>query len=435
MTTYNKIFLTVIMAVSSLTNLSAMNGPIKRAKKVDQDTLNKAFLKRITDNGSLAEIQDLIDQGADLNTQSIDGATALIWAIYKGRFDVWQLLIENGADVNAQNEYGDTALVWTARHGQLAVCKGLIENGADLNVKNNIGYTALIWAVINGHFAMCKVLIENGADVNAKNKDGVTVLMVAAVRGHLERCKFLIENGADVNVRDNDGDTALIVAVKFGHLDVCKFLIENGADVNVRDNDGDTALIVAVKYGHLDICQLLIENGAAFNIINNEQESALCLAAEKGHTELCKSMIEKACLACPSKEETNVSRARFMKVLLCLQKAGMLKDLCFEILSIAPEFKGGFISVLYYDLCNGYAVGKRFNLLRNKLYEYTIGELKKFMDRAMKNVDDSNDELKGILDSTVLEENFGEVIRTNINERLGLMNAQAQEKIVKYEEL
>ena len=164
-------------------------------------------------------------------------------------------------------------------------------------------------------------------------------------------------------------------------------------------------------------------------IINNKQETALSIAAKEGKVELCKSIISNPVLACPSKKEANVSRMRFMKALLCLKERGMHKDIWFEILSIDPEFKGGFISVLYYDLCNGYAVGERFNLLCNKLYEYTIDELKIFMDRASKKIDGSNQELKSILDSTTLEKNFGEVIRTNINQRLGLMNAQVEEKI------
>ena len=185
----------------------------------------------------------------------------------------------------------------------------------------------------------------------------------------------------------------------------------------------------ACENGHTEVCKVLIENGAAFNIINNKQESALSIAVKKGYTELCKSIIENACLACPSKEEVNVSRARFREALLSMKKRGMHKDLLFEILSIDPEFKGGFIAVLYYDLCNGYEVGERFNLLCKKLYEYTIGELKIFMDSACNGVDNNNVELKSILDSTTLEKNFGKVIRTNINQRLGLM--KAQEKIVK----
>ena len=335
MTTYNKIFLTVLVAVSSLTNLSAMNGPIKRAKKVNQKELDRALIELVRNEGSVVEIQELIDQSAD---------------------------------VNAKNVYGETAFMLAVKRGQLAVCKVLIENDADLNIRAEDGKTAIIWAVVTAHLAMCKLLIENGADVNV-------------------------------------------------------------------NNIGYTALFLAVLMGHFAMCKLLIENGAAFNIINNKQQSALSIAAKKGRTDLCKLIIENACLACPSKEEANVSRARFKEALLSLEKRGMHKDLWFKILSIAPEFKGGFIAVLYYDLCNGYAVGERFNLLSNKLYEYTIGELKKFMDRAFENIDDSNVELKSILDSTVLEENFGEVIRTNINERLGLMNAQAQEKIVKQEEL
>ncbi len=431
MTTYNKIFLTVIIAVSSLTNLSAM-----KEEQEDFDETTIALFKLVEIGGSVEEVQKLIKQGVNVHAKNKYGDTVLIWAVRNGYLAVCKALIENGAEVNVKNYYGHTALILAMEHGDFAVCKLLVEHDADVNIKNKDGDTALHWAIRKDHsFTVCNLLVAHGADVNIKNKVGNTALFDAIEQRNLDVCNLLVEHGADVNIKNMSDYETLVWAIEYGNFEICQLLIENAADVNAKDEWGETALFVAIERLNLDVGNLLAEHGAAFNIINNDQQSALCLAAEKGHTELCKSMIEKACLACPSSEEVKLSRARFMKALLCLEKRGMHKNLWFEILSIDPESKGGFIAVLYYDLCNGYGVGERFNLLSNKLYEYTIGELKIFMDQASKDIDDSNVELKSILDSTVLEENFGKVIRTNINQRLGLMNVQAQEKIVKQEEL
>ena len=52
------------------------------------------------------------------------------------------------------------------------------------------------------------------------------------------------------------------------------------------------------------------------------------------------------------------------------------------------------------------------------------------MDRAIKKVED-NEEMKALLDSTRLEENFGETIRTNIDKRLKLLQLKAKKVLPK----
>ncbi len=479
MTTYNKIFLTVIIAVSSLTNLSAMYEPERRPNreqqeldraialslqdqwgfvgqdeghnrqdfnnnnnidedlrealeasareeqraillnheqeeleralklseqeskaKANQDKLDKALYDLVKNMCSVVEVQDLINQGADVNISDQDAlSTPLMWAASHGLYEIGELLLKNGADVNVQNGNGNTALYFAAQWNWAGVAKLLIDNGAVISIQTNKGWTAL-----------CR----------------------AAYKGHLEICELLIDSGADVNAKTNIGGTALIWTVRKGHLAVCKALIENGADVNAKTNIGDTALIWAVYRGFLDVCSTLIENGAAFNIINNKQKSALSIAAKKGKAELCKLIIENACWACPSKDEVDISRARLKEFLLCMnrltKKSKVPKDIKFLIFQSQPELERDFVHVLYYDLCQGKQIGNWMDVLKNRVADYTLGELKLFMDCATLDLGDANQELKSILDSTVLEKNFGKVIRTNINERLGLMNAQAQEK-------
>ena len=59
----------------------------------------------------------LIEKGALINTQDIDGYTALHYAVIKDQLDTVKLLIELGADACIKNIYGDDCLQLAARQG------------------------------------------------------------------------------------------------------------------------------------------------------------------------------------------------------------------------------------------------------------------------------------------------------------------------------
>ncbi len=65
--------------------------------------------------GNLAEVERLIDAGADVNFQDELGKTALMCAALKGHTDICKLLLEHKAEVDMKDEYGQTALMWAER--------------------------------------------------------------------------------------------------------------------------------------------------------------------------------------------------------------------------------------------------------------------------------------------------------------------------------
>ena len=90
-----------------------------------------------------AVIKFLIELGAEVNVQNIDGDTALIIASRERKTWGAKLLIELGAEVNVQNYKGDTALIIASREAYIELAELLIEAEADVNVENNSGETAL----------------------------------------------------------------------------------------------------------------------------------------------------------------------------------------------------------------------------------------------------------------------------------------------------
>lgn len=167
--------------------------------------------------GLLEKINQLIAQGADVNSVESSGRTPLMRASFNlGNLEIVRALIEAGADVNRQNAQGDTALHQLLKSDfSHALQKGriLIDAGADVNRKNNNGITPLISAAFPGVVNVFKLLVDAGADINAQTINGTTALM-ALVQGGVNPAgiALLLELGADQNITNNDGKTALDIA-------------------------------------------------------------------------------------------------------------------------------------------------------------------------------------------------------------------------------
>ncbi len=81
-------------------------------------------------SGDTARVVELIDRGADVNTQDNCGYTPLIQAAWRGHTDIATLLIEGGADVNAKGSDGHTPLLWATVNGHTDIIKLLRAHGA-----------------------------------------------------------------------------------------------------------------------------------------------------------------------------------------------------------------------------------------------------------------------------------------------------------------
>jgi ankyrin repeat protein len=213
----------------------------------------------------------------------------IIWATMNSRIksseNTVKKLIDAGADLNLQTEEGETALIFASCFSNTQstenTVKLLIDGGAELNLQKENGESALILASYLSNTTSTentvKMLIDAGADLNKQTKNGDTALTIASCftnRSSSENTvKMLIDAGADLNLRTNEGETALILASCFSNTtsteNTVKMLIDAGADLNLQANSGDTALIFAC--GNIDTTstgntvKMLVEAGADLN--------------------------------------------------------------------------------------------------------------------------------------------------------------------------
>lgn len=110
-----------------------------------KDIIHYAIEHGVAWDGNLEKVKEWLDQGADINIQTTDGHTLLIWVSLYNRLDITKLLVSRGAKINIQNKWGYTALFRAVLWGYHTTIEFLISKGAKINIPNNDGYTPLTW--------------------------------------------------------------------------------------------------------------------------------------------------------------------------------------------------------------------------------------------------------------------------------------------------
>jgi ankyrin repeat protein len=233
-------------------------------------------------NGNAAMLRRLLDAGADPNTATPGGETALMTTARTGNAEAVTLLLDRKADVNAKDAVrAQTALMWAVTENHPDIVKLLVARGASVNAQTQIktprgeyvparaggasgqgiirqralptkdgGMSPLLFAVRDGNVAMTRLLLELGADINQASGNHTSPLLIALLNGQVALATELLTKGADPNVADDYQRGALFAAIElrnFNHdtypflyddrrdpLDLIEALLERGANPNQR---------------------------------------------------------------------------------------------------------------------------------------------------------------------------------------------------------
>ncbi len=222
------------------------------------------------------ELQELIDDGFDVNATLPNGFLPLELASRYSSYDVISTLLENGADINASSTFGNGVLIsLVLRESPISLDKArdLLEKVSDIDTEDSLGFTPLFYAVSSDNQEAVSLLIEYGADVNKKSALGRTPIWYANTPSCVT---MLIKAGADPNVIVEyvEGEFSLLnryISRSSISYAMAETLIKAGADVNYMDPYGMTpfgyALAGNAKRNFIDI---MIENGASAEYLDEE---------------------------------------------------------------------------------------------------------------------------------------------------------------------
>jgi ankyrin repeat protein len=122
------------------------------------------------------------------------------------------VLLQYGADVNSRSREGLTALHYAVRGGALPVIRRLPDHGADVAARDPGGLTPLLHLAKTraalDHVAVLELLAGAGAELDARTAAGETLLFCYARRGDATAVRWLLAHGADPGVRNARGARA-----------------------------------------------------------------------------------------------------------------------------------------------------------------------------------------------------------------------------------
>ena len=181
------------------------------------------------DESNIKFAEFLVSQGFDINYK-LSGDNCLLLEYMKDspKLSVIKQLIELGADVYSETMDGDNMLsVLSGKEEELAVSMVEAYDLTQFDKTDKFGATPLMYAVMRGYVKLVKLLIEQGFDVNGVG------------------CAPMDEEDLDV---ETDGVSPLALAIQFGDVEIVQMLLDAGADEMLYDAEGNPPIFSLVRY-------------------------------------------------------------------------------------------------------------------------------------------------------------------------------------------
>ncbi|XP_067091228.1 ankyrin repeat, SAM and basic leucine zipper domain-containing protein 1 [Osmerus mordax] len=211
---------------------------------VEEDSVAK--LKRAIDTGNVHLVQELLDNGLDVETRLGFEWTPLMCAVHVAHCELAVLLLNRGASANfSRDQYTVLMAAVTASASEDKIVKCV------------------------------ELLLSRNANANTFNKTNMTCLMLAAREGYSQVINLLVSHGAEVNAQDGHGYTALMMAVQYGKEQAVLKLLQLGADRSIKNRTEKTAADLATVFKQSQITRILASPDNTHSNVGTSKDESL----------------------------------------------------------------------------------------------------------------------------------------------------------------
>jgi ankyrin repeat protein len=113
------------------------------AEKWRPERLGKKIIEQaMITSHDVKYIEELLWQGADIDTRDRRGFTALMYAAANGRTELCEFLLGHNANIEARAPKGSTPLILATMNGQVKTVEALLKHGARIDARNDFGDSA-----------------------------------------------------------------------------------------------------------------------------------------------------------------------------------------------------------------------------------------------------------------------------------------------------
>ena len=258
-------------------SLEAMKLLLKQGASPDGRASSCPPIYRAIEYGHPDLAKWLVENGANVNIQTVERVTPLMWAIKRDFRELAEYLLEHGADVHAKDlELSFTPMHYAAKTGNVAILKRLLAAGADKNAVDRIKQTPIDVAASEGNPPAFRLLLSQyGKDERKALLDKALLNAFRNSKRNMVMTVLEYEEPKEDVATIVDDDAALRQAVLASDDKKVKELVEKGADVNVVDGEGNTLLDLALKQPRkwnksekrLNIICLLMDRGVRLHTV------------------------------------------------------------------------------------------------------------------------------------------------------------------------
>ena len=256
---------------------------------VEKQTKNLFFYA--IEKGDIKQVENILDEGLDVESTDRNGWTAMIRAAEEGQLDVVELLLRQGADP-AHGKRGQLLPIhFAAEFGHLNIVKILLSSGgSQLNPRDYIGETPLHKAVRLSREDVAEYLLaQKGIEPDPEDRDGWRPLMIAVAGDNPKILEMILTHSqVDPNHRlKGNNQTALWMAITKGpDCEMLRMLLKRpDLDLTRTARSGEACVYRAARWSEHTALQLLLDKGADVNFPNEDGETPLSIAAYEGNKE------------------------------------------------------------------------------------------------------------------------------------------------------